>query len=105
MKKFLVIILVFVFSNLYSQKKDSCEYEYGYDYSKWDFVNLKSRRDQKQFGMMSGMMFLSGMGRGMEQVLVYHYDRFELRHPKANPNFWNPRYSWTNKYLHNNPIS
>ena len=79
------------------------QFDTGYSYDRFDWVNLKSKRDARQHGIMAGLMFTSGMARGMEQVLAYHYDYFEKRHPRANPNYWNPKYSWTNKYKHNNP--
>ena len=78
-------------------------YDSGYSYSRFDAVNLKSKRDARQVGIMSALMFTSGAARGMEQVLVYHWTSFHDRHQSADPQFWNPRYSWSNKYLHHDP--
>ena len=101
MRKLFFILLCLSYG-LNAQTYDA-QFDSGYNYSKLDWVNLKSKKDAHQHGIMAALMFTSGAARGMEQVLAYHYDRFEYRHPKANPNYWNPKYSWTNKYKHNNP--
>lgn len=114
MKRLLIITtLLFALTQSHSQFINPTDSTYraqftdGYEYDKygrWDLQNFKSRKDHKQFNAMSWCMFISGVGRGMEQVLVYHYDDgFAVRHPKANPNFWNPKYSWSNKYKHHIP--
>ena len=104
MKKLIPFLLLFIAFRCTAQRNDTT-YDAGYNYSPYDAVNLKSKRDARQVGIMSALMFTSGAARGMEQVLVYHYDAFHNRHPGANPLFWNPRYSWTNKYLHHNPTA
>lgn len=44
------------------------------------------------------LIFLSGMCEGVMDTLSFRYKRFELRHKKAKDKFWNPEYSWLNKY-------
>jgi hypothetical protein len=44
------------------------------------------------------LIFLSGMCEGVMDTLTFHYKRFEKKHPKAKDKFWNPEYSWLNKY-------
>lgn len=44
------------------------------------------------------LIFLSGMFEGVMDTLNFHYKRFELKHKKAKDKFWNPEYSWLNKY-------
>lgn len=44
------------------------------------------------------LIFLSGMFEGVMDTLSFRYMRFELKHPKAKDKFWNPEYSWLNKY-------
>lgn len=104
MKKLISFLLLLVAFRCTAQRNDTT-YDAGYCYDRFDWVNLKSKKDGRQYNVMSALMFTSGMARGMEQVLVYHYDYFNRRHPNANPQFWNPRYSWTNKYLHHNPTA
>ncbi len=42
--------------------------------------------------------FVAGGSDGLNQTLIHHYDRFEAKFPNANPQYWNPKISWTNKY-------
>lgn len=46
----------------------------------------------------AGLMFVSGAAHGVSETLVWHYDRFQARHPSALPGKWDPRVSWVNKY-------
>lgn len=50
-----------------------------------------------------GLSFLSGASKGLNETLSHHYDRFEYKYPGANPYYWNPSLSWTNKYKNNDP--
>lgn len=43
------------------------------------------------------LIFLSGMFEGVMDTLNFHYKRFEKKH-KVKDKFWNPEYSWLNKY-------
>lgn len=45
-----------------------------------------------------GSMFISGYMDGLNDAISFHYNSFQSVHPKANPQFWNPQISWTNKY-------
>lgn len=80
MKKLIPFLLLFIAFRCMAQRNDTT-YDAGYCYSPYDWVNLKSKRDARQVGIMSALMFTSGAARGMEQVLVYHYDYFQKRHP------------------------
>lgn len=44
------------------------------------------------------LIFLSGLFEGVMDTLHFHYKRFEKKHPKIKDKFWNPEYSWLNKY-------
>ena len=46
---------------------------------------------------------MSGLAKGMNDVLDYHYDNFKEIHPNANDQWWNPNVSWTNKYKNGIP--
>ena len=46
------------------------------------------------------LIFISGMFEGVMDTLNFHYKRFEKRH-RVNEIFWNPEYSWGNKYDEN----
>jgi hypothetical protein len=41
---------------------------------------------------------LSGAFDGLAETLKWHYSQFSARFANANPCFWNPAISWTNKY-------
>jgi len=43
------------------------------------------------------LVFISGMCEGVMDTLSFHYKRFEAKH-NAKDKFWNPEYSWLNKY-------
>lgn len=49
----------------------------------------------------AGMHFMAGASNGLLQTLLFHYDRFEARHPDARRQFWDPSVSWENKYKRN----
>jgi len=46
--------------------------------------------------------FLAGALEGTSETLKWHYGDFEEFFPGANKNFWNPKYSWKNKYKNQN---
>lgn len=48
-------------------------------------------------------MFLAGALNGVNQDLLFHYHEFENTFPNANPEFWDPRISWRNKYENGDP--
>jgi hypothetical protein len=41
---------------------------------------------------------LAGALEGTAETLKWHYSDFAEAFPKANKQFWNPQYSWDNKY-------
>lgn len=45
-----------------------------------------------------GSLFISGFADGVNDAISFHYNSFQRVHPKANPQYWNPQISWTNKY-------
>jgi hypothetical protein len=45
----------------------------------------------------------AGMCDGVSQTLYSHYYAFETKFPEANPQYWNPYHSWTNKYKNGDP--
>lgn len=44
----------------------------------------------------------AGVFYGLAETLVWHYEAFKREHPGANKWYWNPVYSWTNKYKNGN---
>jgi hypothetical protein len=44
------------------------------------------------------LIFLSGMCEGVMDTISFHYRRFKAKHKKAKDLFWDPEYSWLNKY-------
>lgn len=45
-----------------------------------------------------GVYFTAGIAEGYSDVLQFHYNSFQKVHPNANPQYWDPAISWTNKY-------
>jgi hypothetical protein len=44
------------------------------------------------------LFYLSGMCEGVMDTLSFHFARFQKKHKKASDKFWNPEFSWLNKY-------
>lgn len=51
------------------------------------------------------LVLLAGMASGMHETLHYHITSFYRKFPGANGQYWNPKYSWTNKYKDGNPAN
>lgn len=58
----------------------------------------KTEYNWKRGAACFGLGLLNGTINGVHETLNYHYERFQERHPNANPQYWNPQQSWTNKY-------
>ena len=43
------------------------------------------------------LAFVAGCVYGLKETLLHHYGAFQAVFPGANPNWWNPDISWTNK--------
>lgn len=43
------------------------------------------------------LIVLSGASNGVHETLVWHPNQFEAKFPNANPQYWNPYQSYTNK--------
>lgn len=50
-------------------------------------------------------MFLAGASEGLNETLLHHYSSFEKKLPGADPQYWNPEVSWSNKYHKNYPFA
>lgn len=48
--------------------------------------------------VQTSLVFASGFVDGIEETLKFNYRGFKAVHPSANDRFWNPKYSWMNKY-------
>jgi hypothetical protein len=48
--------------------------------------------------LISIFILISGMCDGMAEMLKFHTLSFFKKFPKANPNYWSPNLSWTNKW-------
>ena len=66
-------------------------------YTTWEYY----RQEIPSFAAM----FVSGMADGLNQTLEFHYSDFQRIFPKANPQYWNPAISWTNKYKYHNQFA
>lgn len=49
------------------------------------------------------LAFAAGAMYGYGEVLAFHYTAFDQVHPNANPQYWNPELSWSNKYKNGDP--
>jgi len=59
--------------------------------------NKNSFRIKSQIAPAS-CMFLSGIADGLNQVVQFRYVSFKKAFPGINDNWWNPKYSYNNKY-------
>lgn len=50
-----------------------------------------------------GLVFLAGASKGFNETLLFHWKAFHHSFPKANPAWFNPNVSWTNKYKNADP--
>lgn len=64
---------------------------------------FRSSYNWKRPAMGAGLACVSGATWGLHETLVHHYSRFDARFPNAKQDFWNPQYSWRNKYKQGNP--
>lgn len=69
------------------------------------FVNVQaqSKINFKTLILPSALSFASGATWGLHEKTTHHWDKFHARFPNANPQFWNPAISWTNKYIDGKP--
>jgi hypothetical protein len=58
----------------------------------------KSQFLTKKEIIQTSLVFASGFVDGIEETLKFNYKSFKAVHPSANDQFWNPKYSWINKY-------
>ena len=79
-KLFLICSLCFI-SNICFCQKDS-------------IINLNIKLKSIRYGSL----FISGFADGVNDAISFHYNSFQRVHPNANPQYWNPQFSWTNKY-------
>jgi hypothetical protein len=56
----------------------------------------------KQARIAAGVL-IAGFSDGQAEVISYDFRRYQRVHPNANPNWANPKISWTNKYKNNDP--
>lgn len=47
--------------------------------------------------------FIAGIAEGNREILRHDYQAFKNWFPNANENFWNPAYSWKNKWKNGDP--
>lgn len=52
----------------------------------------------QQYIAPASLAFAAGICQGYNETLMHHYGAFQKRHPNANPDFWDPRRSWVNKW-------
>ena len=51
------------------------------------------------------LVFMAGASKGFNETLLFHWDAFHQKFPKANPNWYNPQLSWKNKYKDGEPAN
>ena len=89
MRKIITILLILLSLNTFSQNKG--------------LFGFYDKKDKNQFFVICGLQLLSGVSRGYEQVVVYHYSTFKADYPHINDNYFNPQISWKNKYKNQDP--
>jgi len=58
--------------------------------------------DRKKY-LTGGFVFVAGASKGFNETLMFHWKAFRHSFPNANPRWFNPNISWTNKYKDGNP--
>jgi hypothetical protein len=53
--------------------------------------------------LTGGLVFIGGTCKGLNETLLFHYKVFQRTFPNAQPSWFDPKESWTNKYKHRNP--
>jgi hypothetical protein len=49
------------------------------------------------------LVFLAGIAKGFNETLQFHWKEFHRQFPNANPQWYSPSVSWTNKYKNGDP--
>ena len=49
------------------------------------------------------LIIISGLCRGLREVIQFRYNNFKQVFPKINDLWWNPQISWKNKYEDGDP--
>lgn len=52
----------------------------------------------RDFCVMAVPMYVGGVADGVNQTLIFHYERFKKVFPGASDKYWYPAESWKNKY-------
>lgn len=60
-----------------------------------------------RWGWLGGVSasFVGGAAWGLHEATMHHWDAFHQRFPNADPQIWNPRESWLNKYKGRDPAN
>lgn len=45
-----------------------------------------------------GLIFTAGAAKGFNETLLFHFTDFQVRFPKVNAQWFDPKISWANKY-------
>jgi hypothetical protein len=64
--------------------------------------SVKWHMDKNKY-ITGSLVFLAGASKGFNETLLFHWKAFRHTFPKANPAWFNPNVSWTNKYKNGNP--
>ncbi|MFI5186817.1 MAG: hypothetical protein ACHQF0_08840 [Chitinophagales bacterium] len=65
-------------------------------------VNERWKLDKNKW-ITGGLVFLAGASKGFNETLIFHFDEFLQRFPRADPQWFDPQQSWTNKYKDGDP--
>ena len=70
-----------------------------YELQPYSTYNECYKVNKKNYLITGGLVFLGGALNGIAEDMQFHYWEFKRTFPNANPKFWNPTYSWKNKYM------
>ena len=84
----LIVGLLFLSITTFAQKDGSVK-------NKW-------RIDRNKI-LTGSLVYLGGSAKGFNETLQFNYRIFEKTFPGANQQWFNPKYSWRNKYEGGNP--
>lgn len=95
----LILPLLFISTSLFAQSK----YVREMTATSSECFDFRSKRDKSVFIAQVGLMAVSGVARGVNQVISHKYNYYLDRHPRTNQNWSNPNKSYLNKYADRNP--
>lgn len=73
-------------------------FSYTAAHAQFDTPKKEKWRMNKNKWIAGGLVFTAGAAKGFNETLLFHFSDFQVRFPKVNPQWFDPKISWANKY-------